>query len=212
MKKSAPVSKRSIVPPMTGGHYTRFLSSTYDFLTKLSGWRRKIAIHALDDLPASGKLLDIGCGTGFLLHLASKNGYEVHGVEPSQGMLKKAFENYSFRPDQITQAEAHQIPLPSESFDIITASGSLIYMMRIQETASEISRLLKRNGFLRIIDHAVPFEPNWTTPFITLFSQLTGEIIHDYPTIFEKDFNLISKKTLGRGGYLQQFDFVKRSY
>ncbi len=209
-RKVSKCSKPSILPPMTGEHYTRFLSSTYDFLTQLSGWRQKIAEHALDDLPSSGKFLDIGCGTGFLLNLAQKKGYDIHGVEPSHGMLKKAFENYSFHPSQITQSEAHEIPLPSESFDIITASGSLIYMVRIEETAWEISRLLKKNGFLRIIDHAVPFERNWATPWITLFSQLTGEIIHDYPAIFESHFKLLSQKTLGRGGYLQQFDFVKR--
>ncbi len=203
-------SKRSIIPPMDGEAYTRFFSGTYDWLTTLSGWRKNLAAYALEGLLPPGNLLDIGCGTGYLLSMARDIGFTVHGVDPSSGMLEEAVKKYGFEKNQLIQAGAEKIPLPDASMDMITASGSLVYVTSIDRVAKEAARLLKTNGRLRIIDHADPIAPKWYTPFIALFSQISGDVLHDYPAIFGKHFDLVERKTLGRGGYLQRFDFVPK--
>lgn len=38
----------------------------------------------------SGKLLDIGCGGGWLLAFAAARGWDVHGIEPSRAMWERA--------------------------------------------------------------------------------------------------------------------------
>ncbi len=177
-------------------------------LLPLTGWRKKIARYALEGLP-KGRLLDVGCGTGYLLSLAKSFGYSVCGVDPSHGMLEKAKAQGIFQPHELFLTPVDQLPFENESFDIVIASGSLVHVPKLKEGALEISRVLRRGGRLRIIDHAVPMEPTWSTPLLTLFSQASGDILHDYPAYFSESCKLIARKTLGRGGYMQRFDFER---
>lgn len=204
------LSKKSLIAPMDGERYTKYLSSTYDFLTTLTGWRRKIARYALEGLDKNGKLLDVGCGTGYLLSLAQQNGFkEITGVDPSSGMLKKAQEENKINASILVQAGADQLPFDDNSFDIVVASGSLVYVPDMAAAAKEISRVLKVGGRLRVIDHATPVDKKWNSFFIHVFSQISGDIIHDFEHYFKPWCQLEARKTLGRGGYMQRFDFVK---
>ncbi len=211
MSESLEKSKASIIPALDGKFYTRFLSSSYNLSNTLTGWRNKIANHALHDWAGPGQLLDVGCGTGFLLSLAQKKGFTVTGVDPSSGMLDQAKQNHSLEKQNLVCAGADDLPFKDEQFSHVIASGSLVYVQNMQKAAEEISRVLKKGGLLRIIDHAKPVEKNLFTPFMSLFSQFSGDILHDYPHYFSQNFRLLSRKTLGRAGYMQCFDFVKLS-
>ena len=39
--------------------------------------------------PKKAKLLDLGCGTGFILHLASRHVAEAHGVDITEAMMSQ---------------------------------------------------------------------------------------------------------------------------
>jgi len=41
-----------------------------------------------------GKILDVGCGSGSLLKVCKENGWEVYGIDPSEGAVKTAKEKY----------------------------------------------------------------------------------------------------------------------
>lgn len=201
-------SKKSIAPHWSPETYTKIFAPLYDNLTTLSGWRGQLRRQGLTDLPV-GKLLDVGCGTGYFLNMARDLGYEPHGVEPSAGMAEKAKELFGFDEKVIHQTTGCQIPYPDASFDVVTANGSLVHVLEIEPTAREIARVLKKGGILRVIDHAIPIEKTLTYPFVYLFSQGSGDIIHDYEAVFADGFTLQGRKTLGRGGYLQRFDFKR---
>jgi len=207
----SPLSKASFLPHWDGAVYTKYASMWYDLVTKLTGWRSQLSKSALSGLPSSGSILDIGCGTGFLLHNAQELGYSVTGLDPSRGMLDKAVSNYGFIiGKELLFSTADKIPLSDASQDIIICSGSLVHIPELADVVIEIKRVLKKGGWLRIIDHAKPVDISIMTPFVTLFSQGSGDVLHDYKNYFSSGFDLHSRKTLGRGGYLQCFDFIKK--
>jgi ubiquinone/menaquinone biosynthesis C-methylase UbiE len=203
-----PHSHKSILPHWDGKTYTKYAARFYDSMTALTGWRKKIGKHALDNITPC-KLLDIGCGTGYLLSLAKAKGFDVIGTDASIGMLQKAKETYGFEDEILVNALAEELPLSDTLFDIVIASGSLVHIVNIRDAAREIRRVLKPGAILRIIDHAVPRDRSVFTPFVRIFSHLSGDILHDYEYFFHKGFNLVERKTIGRAGYLQRFDLKK---
>lgn len=201
-------SKNSLLPHWDGDVYTKYAAKLYDMATRLTGWRQKLNQHALENLNP-GKMLDVGCGTGYLMSLALQKDFDVYGIDPSEGMLKKAMDQHHIPSERLIQAPADTLPFPDENFDIVIASGSLVHVPNIDDAAKEIMRVIKKDGVIRIIDHTHPKEKNFFTPLATAFSQASGDILHDYEFYFGKSCQLLSHKTLGRGGYMQRWDFKK---
>ena len=44
----------------------------------------------LERLPAKGKILDVGCGAGFLTNELARHGYQVTGIDASEDSLRVA--------------------------------------------------------------------------------------------------------------------------
>lgn len=213
-----PESRSSLFPHWDGKVYTRYAARFYDRVTRLSGWREKMLRSALKDLPqptgrsgdqVQARLLDVGCGTCFVLAHALEKGFNAFGLDPSTGMLAQSPLNKSALRNRLIAASAEFLPFPSASFDIVIASGSLVHVPAILEASREILRVTRPGGTIRIIDHASPLKPGILTPAFGLFSQLSGDIIHDYAHYFSGACRMGRQLTLGRGGYLQLFDFVK---
>lgn len=201
-------TRRSIVKHFDGEFYTKYLAKTYEHATRLTGWRVKILEHALEGL-TPGKILDVGCGTGFLLDQARARGFTIQGADPSAGMIEQAKLKYGFKDSEITLCHSDKLPFADETFDYVVASGAMIYVNNIEDTAREMARVVKKGGLVRILDHARPKKKNLATPLVFLFTQASGHLIHDYEFYFSKVLKLVRHKTLGRGGYMQLFDFMR---
>lgn len=204
----AKATRRSVIKYFDGDFYTRYLAKSYDRATTLTGWRAKLKRYAFDGVQPC-KMLDVGCGTGFIMNLARQAGFEVIGVDPSEGMLKKARAEYGFSPRETFKSTADKLPFHDESFDFVFAAGSMEYVPNPEETAVEMNRVLRRGGVIRIIDHGPPRRKNILTPFVYLYTHASGHLIHDYEYYFSKHGRMIRNQTLGRGGYMQLYDFKK---
>ena len=204
------LSKKSILPHWSGETYTKVAAPFYDSVTQLTGWKRQLSRHALDGLE-KGSLLDVGCGTGEFLSMAHAKGFQVSGVDLSEGMLKRLELNHPQLTGLTQQASVEKLPFADESFDIVFSSGVLVHVPEIIAAAKEITRVLKPGGVLRIFDHAKPKKLFWSTPISFIFSEFSGDILHDYEKIFSEYMTLSQHQSLGRGGYLQKFDFRKAS-
>lgn len=90
---------------------------------------------------------DIGCGTGLSTFLWNDAADRVIGIEPNPDMLGKAIDKLSRleEPLSITfvQGYSNQLPLASDSVDIVTCSQSF-HWMDPESTLQEISRVLKK--------------------------------------------------------------------
>jgi 2-polyprenyl-3-methyl-5-hydroxy-6-metoxy-1,4-benzoquinol methylase len=121
------------------------------------------------------KVLDIGCGTGFLLHKLRSLGCDVYGIEPGQqaliGIEKYGIEidiNF-FPPKNFTK-----------KFDLIISTLVLEHISEPEKFLREIKNCLNENGVVII---GVPDEE----PYIT-----SGDI----STLFHEHWNYFTKKSL----------------
>ena len=94
-------------------------------------------------------VLELGAGTGRHNHIFTKIGCKVIAIDVSQ----KSLDVYKLRNSSIEtiQASIEDIPLASNSVDVIVSSGSLSYG-EPSRVDSEIYRLLKPDGNLVILD------------------------------------------------------------
>ena len=92
-----------------------------------------------------GRILDIGCATGFFLEVAKNHGFAPHGVEISGYASDIAKKNFG---DKIFNGILAKADLPDNFFDIITMWD---YIEHIPDPAGELSRvwqLLKKDGLI----------------------------------------------------------------
>lgn len=95
------------------------------------------------------RALDLGCGAGLSTAALATLAISVVGLEPVTTMLT---HGYSVAPHaQFLVGVAEQLPFRSQTFDLITAAGSLNYV-DLNRCFPEVGRVLKPNGTLVIYD------------------------------------------------------------
>ncbi len=119
-----------------------------------AGWyekERHLPYHRmLDDLEvelveryATGKaVLEVGCGTGLLLHRTSRFARHAIGIDLSGGMLQQA----QARGLHVTQASATALPLATASVDVAYSFKVLAHIPDIQGALREMSRVVRPGG------------------------------------------------------------------
>jgi ubiquinone/menaquinone biosynthesis C-methylase UbiE len=126
------------------------------------GWRKNFLRRAqskvlsLLELNGNVRFLDIGCGTGWAIgkaaELAGGRG-EFYGADLSAKMIEKAKENFSGRDNfHFLQANAEEIPLEGDFFDIIICTNSFHHYLHPEKAVKEMHRLLNAGGKLYILD------------------------------------------------------------
>ena len=96
----------------------------------------------------TGKLLDIGCGTGKFLQIMQKSGWEVNGVE--ENSLARSTAENSIAKNIIKQNEYIN---SDDKYDVITMWHSLEHLHELKRYAQKVSISLNANGVLMV---AVP--------------------------------------------------------
>jgi len=100
-----------------------------------------------------GRLLDLGCGTGFMIQLAVGLFDDICGVDVTQAMLDRV--DTSSGKVRVHKAPAEDVPFDDESFDVVTAYSFLHHTVDYSKVINEAFRVLKPNGLLYI-----DLEPN----------------------------------------------------
>jgi len=101
----------------------------------------KIKLLALGSRFGFDRLLDVGCGTGFVTRHAQRYYKETVGVDVTRKMLHLAPGSAS-----LILGDAYHLPFPSERFDVVTAYSVLHHLQNIEAVASEAYRVLKSHG------------------------------------------------------------------
>ena len=98
----------------------------------------------------SGTLLDVGCGAGFFVREASKNGFSAQGIEFSREAVEFGMREGDVR---LTEGDLLKTEFPLSSFEVVTLWQVLEHLPRPVEVLKRIRALLKPGGILVI---AVP--------------------------------------------------------
>ena len=138
-------------------------------------WKRRAA-HALCALlPETCFILDIGCGTGDMLHIFSSERPHANltGLDFSPNMLSVAAERCrGMARISLQQGNAMDLPFPDGSFDGASIAFALRNTADYSRTLHEAARVLRQGGVLLVIDSFVPQSPLVRPVYDLYFSKI----------------------------------------
>lgn len=91
-----------------------------------------------------GSLVDLGCGTGFLINIAKTYFDRVVGVDLTPAMLERV--DTSGGNVELCLASTEAVPLEAGAFDACTAYAYLHHLYDVRPTLGEAARLLRPGG------------------------------------------------------------------
>ncbi len=95
----------------------------------------------------NNKLLDIGCAGGQFVKKALEHGFEAEGIDHSPGALSYAEKHYGIK---LIRGEADNMPIPDNTYDIVTLLHVFEHFRKPMDTLQEIKRILKPGGMMFI--------------------------------------------------------------
>lgn len=95
-------------------------------------------------LPSNQRLLDMGCGTGFILSLAHDLFAELHGVDVTEAMINQVDLSPGNIKTHISKAES--TPFSNGYFDMVSAYSFIDHLADIEPFLKEVYRVLKPGG------------------------------------------------------------------
>jgi len=101
------------------------------------------------------RLLDLGCGTGFIIDIAKKYVQEIHGIDVTQAMLDKVDKSGSAKI-QTFKHDTGSFSVESGIYDIATAYSFLHHLYDIEPTLKTAYKALRKGG-----KFYVDLEPNF---------------------------------------------------
>jgi len=110
---------------------------------------------------ATGRVLEIGGGTGANLAFYSDGVTELVIAEPEEAMagrLGRKLRGYRI-PTRVFLATAEQLPLKPESFDYVVSTLVLCTVRDPARALAEVRRVLKSHGQLLLIEHVRSDDP-----------------------------------------------------
>jgi 2-polyprenyl-6-hydroxyphenyl methylase/3-demethylubiquinone-9 3-methyltransferase len=104
-------------------------------------------IHAhFADRNGQVRILDVGCGGGFLSNHLSKEGFEVDGLDASADSLAVATQHDPTRTVRYTRGDALSLPFADASFDVVCAMDFLEHVEDPARVVTETARVLRPGG------------------------------------------------------------------
>jgi SAM-dependent methyltransferase len=101
---------------------------------------------------ATGRILEIGAGTGFNFRYYSE-GADVVAIEPDPEMRKRAEPRARERGIELRAAPAERLPFPDDAFDTVVSTGVFCAVDDPVRAAREALRVLRPGGVVRFNEH-----------------------------------------------------------
>lgn len=91
------------------------------------------------------KVLDLGCGTGFMINIVKKYAHEIVGVDVTQAMMDKVDKSGNATITLIN-SDTGSVELPKNHFDLATAYTFLDHLYDMKPTFANTFNSLKEGG------------------------------------------------------------------
>ena len=124
------------------------MDKVYQLIKSYSLKRKLKMINGL--MNHKGKILDIGCGTGDLLSVCEKDGWDIYGVEPSKKAADLARSKVASSGSIVSDLNGLE---NNVTFDVITMWHVLEHVPNLMEYIEVLKNLLSKDGHLIV---AVP--------------------------------------------------------
>jgi ubiquinone/menaquinone biosynthesis C-methylase UbiE len=144
---------------------------------------------------SGGKMLDLGCGTGFLIALARDLFEEIHGVDVTQAMLDLV--DRSSGNITLHRVAAEHLPFPDASFDLVTAYSFIHHTHDYWAVLAEACRVLKPGGICYVdlepnkaFWDAVSALPSGKAPELSAIVRKARDSVTETDAQIERDFGI----------------------
>lgn len=158
--------------------------------TKLA--KKIINIYKLDN---KKKILDVGCGKGFLIYEIKKllPGIEIYGLDISKYAIQKSKKEIK---KYLKQGNANRLPYNSNYFDLVISINTLhnLDLENLFKSLKEISRVTKKNAYICVESYRNEIEKTnllyWQVTCEAFFSPMEWEWIFKQ-TGYKGDYSFI---------------------
>ncbi len=142
------------------------------------------------------KILDVGCGYGFLLNEMQSRGWDVKGLEVSKTGRDYTRSKWSF---QVYSQPLETLELPENTFDVVTLLYVIEHVFDPLKLLLKINRILKPGGLVLL---------RWphTTPVVRILGPLSSKLDLYHTPYHLYDF---SPKTIERILFKTGFESVE---
>ncbi|MBI4832835.1 MAG: methyltransferase domain-containing protein [Candidatus Lindowbacteria bacterium] len=107
----------------------------------------ELRLKALEELIPPGRILDVGCATGFFLEAATERGWQAYGVEVNPHAVEQGRKQFG---DCLVRGTLEDAPFERASFDAIAMSDVLEHVSDPMAALHRANELLRENGLLAI--------------------------------------------------------------
>lgn len=164
------------------------IAPRYDLINDLQSfglhrwWKRRL-VKLAAAMPGA-RALDLCCGTGDVAFALAGGGCKVTGLDFSEPMLSVARRRAEVPGSaggvpNFLRGDAQNIPLPDESFDIVTVSYGLRNLASWQRGLDEMWRVARGGARLLVLDFGKPDNRLWRGlyfAYLQFFVPLFGRI------------------------------------
>jgi SAM-dependent methyltransferase len=109
------------------------------------------------EIPVGARLLDIGCGSGQLALMASRDGFNTTGVDIAENLIERARERAAAEGvnARFEVSDAEELPFQDASFDVVVSLIGAMFASRPELVARELLRVCAPGGTIAMA--------NWTS-------------------------------------------------
>lgn len=160
------------VPAAGRAAFTRFYDTTLALTMREQRWRPVVRDRALAAVPAGGRVVDVGAGTGTLAIAlaAARPDVEVVGIDGDPEVLAVARSKQGAEAVRWQVGLAGELALPDASADAVVLSLVLHHLApdAKRRALADVARLLRPGGRLHIADWGRPAGPLTRAAFFGL--------------------------------------------
>lgn len=126
-----------------------------------------------------GRVLELGCGPGWLSLELARNGLDVEGIDISEksleiarSFLKKNIYKNNFGSLVYRLEDLNKIILKESFYDSVVVCAALHHILKIEQLIKEVKKALKPGGNFLVFDHIGAPQRNLITMVITGLTRL----------------------------------------
>ena len=194
-------------------HMFNMIASKYDFLNHTLSlgmdyvWRKK-AIKKILNNPK--EILDIATGTAdFAISAAKHTQANITGIDISDQMIyvgnKKIQQKKLHNRIKLSIEDSENLPFQDNSYDAITAGFGVRNFENLEKGLSEIHRVVKKNGYVVILEPSTPK----AFPLKQIFSIYFQKILPFIGSLVSKDKSAYSYLPNSVKSFPEGDDFLK---
>lgn len=147
--------------------YDDFYVAIYDLLYRNEERGVKELRYIIDTTHPSvnrSNILDLGCGTGYLVNMLDEDGFVVHGIDKSSSMIDYCNEKYGSKLSVLNDDATNPLVFEPNSFSHVICTNFTIYEFENKKRLfTNVNKWLKHNGYF-IVHLVNPDEFDTTTP------------------------------------------------